>query len=81
MGPAFSEVAEIVADVSRRHRVPPADIYGMRKFRQMVHARQEVMALAHAAGLSTTQIGRALGGRDHTTVMWGIRAHARRAAQ
>ena len=39
-------------------------------------ARQQVMANAHEAGCSSTQIGHVLG-RDHTTVLHGIAAHQR----
>lgn len=41
--------------------------------------RQAAMAAARMAGASLPAIGRVLG-RDHTTVLHGVRAHERRAA-
>lgn len=48
----------------------------------VTEARHRFMRLAHEAGLaSTPQLGRFLGGRDHTTVLHGIRRDKERAAQ
>ena len=49
------------------------------RHREVAWPRQEVMLAAHRAGYSMPQIGRFLG-RDHTTVLHGIRqAEAREA--
>lgn len=49
--------------------------------RELMHARQWAMALLRETGrFSYPQIGAYLGGRDHTTVLHGVRAHRRRAA-
>lgn len=64
-------VMSVVRRVSNESGVSVADIIGPRRFGGMVRARQLVMHRAKQEGFSLTQIGRALGGRDHTTVMHG----------
>ena len=50
------------------------DLRGARRLRSIVFARQIAMALCRSElGLSYPQIGRLFGGRDHTTVMHGIK--------
>lgn len=69
----------IADDVCYRRRVSLAALRGPRRFRPLVRARQEFMFLARAAERwSYPQIGRWLGGRDHTTIIHGMRAHAKR---
>ena len=47
----------------------------------IVCARQHLMATLYATGrYSLPAIGKFLGGRDHTTVLHGIRAHGKRMA-
>jgi chromosomal replication initiation ATPase DnaA len=44
-------------------------------------ARQDFMRAAYDAGFSLSEIGKVLGGRDHTTILHGIRqARARRGS-
>jgi len=75
-------MADIIADVSRRTGVPVIEIRGLSRFKSISHARQIFMAEAYATGrFSLPQIGRFLGGRDHTTILSGIRRHAERTAQ
>lgn len=70
---------EIIAEVAERHNLTPADLSGERRTRLIAAARQEAMyELRQRTRLSTPQIGRYLGGRDHTTVLYGILAHQRR---
>lgn len=54
-----------------------ADMQGPSHRKRISHCRQEVM-YALKQGLSLEQIGRYLGGRHHTTILHGIRAHAER---
>ncbi len=49
-----------------------ADLTGNARFAGLVRARWAVMLAMHRRGYSTPRIGRALGGRDHTTVMHGL---------
>ena len=64
--------------VCQKYALRIDDLKGRSRKQKLSWARQEFMALAHASGkLSMPQIGQFLG-RDHTTVLWGIRAHKRR---
>ncbi|QDP48368.1 MAG: putative bacterial DnaA helix-turn-helix protein [Prokaryotic dsDNA virus sp.] len=65
--------------VAHHYGITVDDLCGPSRKRDYAHPRQVAywMMQKHA-GLSTTQIGRQFGGRDHTTVMFGIsRAKAR----
>ena len=53
--------------------VSPATLLGNHSARHIVRARWAVMAALRNADWSLTRIGRAIGGRDHTTVMHGLR--------
>ena len=76
-----TRVRAILSDVARLHGFTVADIQGPVRKRKLVWARQEAMWLFHLLERpkpSLTRIGIWLGGRDHTTVIHGIRAHAER---
>lgn len=69
----------IIADVARRRRLSVEDLTGPGRWRDLAWARQEAMWLMKRTGKwSLSQIGGALGGRDHSTVIFGIRRHAER---
>lgn len=54
----------------------------VRRNRKVSDARQFVMYWAmRTTSLSTTQIGRLMGGRDHTTILHGKRAYVERRAK
>lgn len=74
------EIAKrILRVVSNRHQVSQVDVCSERRQEAFVHARQEAMwMIKNATSWSLPRIGRFLGGRDHTTVLHGIRAHAKR---
>lgn len=64
-------IAEAVASASG---IAVADLLGPKKARKFARPRHAVMYLAHRnTGKSTTQIGRFFN-RDHTTVVYAIRA-------
>ena len=70
---AFEEVASMTG-------VPFHHMIGPDRNKRVSHARQLGMFIARERGATLQQIGNILG-RDHTTVMYGIRAEkARRAA-
>ena len=71
--PSFDvDMDQIMAVVSRHFAVSVDDITGARRTRAIAVPRQIVMYLAREmTDLSYPQIGENLGGRDHTTVMYG----------
>jgi chromosomal replication initiation ATPase DnaA len=71
----------------RRIATDIAQIYGLtlrqlctkRRHKKLSHARQHAMfAVYDGTTLGLTQISKLFGGFDHTTVLHGIRAHAKR---
>lgn len=78
VGDAGAIVAQVIAAVSKRSGITAAQIVGPGTTPRIVRARQIVMLACHNGGLSSGEIGRALG-RDHSTVLRGIgREKARR---
>jgi len=80
--PAMPTMREIVADVARRHGVTPDDIRGPSRRRSFVRPRHEAMWLMRQVRFadgsqrySLPQIAQFLGGRDHTTVLNGVRRY------
>jgi chromosomal replication initiator protein len=70
------ELAPMIAEVARVTGHAVEELTGRDRTDGIVKVRQHAMLLAHQAGYSMPQIGRAFN-RDHTTVLEGIR-HARR---
>ena len=72
---------EIIRETAIKHGLEVEDITGPRRRQALVIARHEAMYRIHQErkNMSLPMIGR-LFHRDHTTVLSGIRAHARRAA-
>lgn len=65
-------VENIIAAVSEFYKVPRIDIKSNRRTAVVVRPRQIVMYLARTmTGYSFPEIGRRLGGRDHTTALHG----------
>ena len=63
---------DILATVAAYHGLRVDDLTGPRRPRNIATARQVAMYLARELiGMSFPQIGQALGGRDHTTAMYG----------
>lgn len=72
----------IADDVCERHKLAFRELVGPEKKKRISVPRQEFMALAHDTGrFSTTQIGKFCGGRDHTTVVYGIQRHRQKVAE
>jgi chromosomal replication initiation ATPase DnaA len=68
-------VGRIVRATASRHGLTAGDLVGPKRTRSMVHVRNLAMYLARRlTGRSLDAIGAAFGGRDHTTVMRGIRS-------
>ncbi len=69
----------IIAEVADKYDVSYSDLVSARRQRIIVHPRQEAYWRCKVETThSLPEIGRAFGGRDHTTVMKGIEAHLRR---
>lgn len=69
----------IVLDVCQKHGLRYQDIISARRPVPLVRARHEAMyRLQQETTMSLPAIGKRLGNRDHTTVMWGIRKHQQR---
>ena len=71
------KIRTIIREVAKLTGVPQDDILSPKRDRVTSRARQMVMWKAHKEGHSLPQIGRVLG-RDHTSVLHGVRAINRR---
>jgi chromosomal replication initiation ATPase DnaA len=70
---------EVLQRAAVRHHVSKQAMRSAVRFKDIVHARQEVYWLARVlCCMSYPQIGKLLGGRDHTTVMHGQAQFAKR---
>lgn len=73
----ISDLVYIAAGLSG---VADTDITGPKRFRHIVMVRQAVMLVAfEQRAISYPQIGQRLGGRDHSTVVHGVKAARERA--
>lgn len=67
---------DIVEQVCAKHGVTPAELTGARRAVHISAARQEaVYRMSRETNLSLPQIGKRMGGRDHTTIIHSIRRH------
>lgn len=74
-------MAQIVQQVSQETGIRWTSIMSNKRTRHIAHARQLVMYVARREGFTLGEIGAFLG-RDHTTIMHGVRSEEqRRAAQ
>jgi chromosomal replication initiator protein len=68
------QLREIIAAVSRHFRLPQKQLKSQSRRQSIVAARAVAIYLARElSGASYEQIGRALGGRDHTTIIHNYR--------
>jgi chromosomal replication initiator protein len=71
---------DIIRTVAEAHAISVNDLVCASHSRALVLARHEAAyEIARITRLSLVQIGKALGGRDHTTVLHAIRMHAQRS--
>jgi hypothetical protein len=77
--PSASTVS-IIAEVAAGYGLTAADLIGECRFREFAYARHHAMSEVRAQrpGMSLPLIGRIFGGRDHTTVLYGLRCHEAR---
>jgi chromosomal replication initiator protein len=70
--PGSLSIDQIIEAVAQFYRLETKDLLGRRRSKDIVTARQMAMYLTREeTNASLPQIGRALGGRDHTTVLHG----------
>lgn len=74
-----SRSRQIIGEVALKHGLKISEIKASRRTAHLVLARQECCyRLATETLLSLPQIGRLMGGRDHTSVLYSVRRHAYR---
>lgn len=79
VSPSAGTMREIAAQVAAKHGLTVSDLKGPRQLRGIAHPRQEAMwRMRRELNKSLPMIGAFLGDRDHTTVLHGVRAHAKR---
>jgi chromosomal replication initiation ATPase DnaA len=65
--------------VAKAHRISFSDLVSHKREAPLVRARHHAMwEIRQHTKLSMPAIGRILGNRDHTTILYGIRQHERR---
>lgn len=70
---------KIIAEVAEKHHVSIQDITSRRRDHPSVLARQEAAwRIRHETPLSLPNIGKRLGGLDHTTILYSVRKHQSR---
>lgn len=74
LAPASASVSRIIDAACAHYKVTRRQLLGQRRLQHITLPRQVVMYIAsEATGLSLPVLGRLLGGRDHTTILHGIR--------
>jgi len=72
----------ILIEVAREKGFTLAEMRSDRKNRKLAAARQKAMwRMKKETSLSFPRIGQLLGGRDHTTILHGVRSHEARMAR
>lgn len=72
---------KIVSQVCVKHGVTFEEIVGQARSKRIVRARQEAyFRLREERQISWAQIGKMLGGKDHTSVLYGWRMHQAKLA-
>ena len=70
---------EIIRETAAKHNISTEHLLGHNRRRGVAWARFEIMCRArHEVGASYALIGKVLGGRDHTTIMHGIKRYENR---
>ena len=75
-----TSVAAIVRETAAKHGLSVAVLLGHCRQRAYAWPRQEAMyrVFTECPHISYPDAGRRLGGRDHTTILHGVKAHCRR---
>jgi len=80
--PASLSTGEVIQVVANYYHLPVDELVGRGRNKELVKPRQVAMYLCREEMQATLpQIGEALGGRDHTTVMYGVEKIIREVEQ
>lgn len=64
----------IIREVHKYYSIPVEDLLGKKRVKEIVVPRQVAMyLLRHEANLSFPDIGKCMGGKDHSTIMHGVK--------
>lgn len=75
--PFRATARSIMTEVCRKHGISRDELCSASRARHLVAARHEVFyRLRSETGLSLPRIGHLVGGRDHTTVLHGVRSYS-----
>jgi hypothetical protein len=69
----LTEFEQVIQTVANKTGLAVREITGKGRHKALVRARWEVFAQLRKLGYSLPYIGRVCGGRDHTTVLHGLR--------
>ena len=68
-------IEKIISEVARTYNVSPAEIRGMRRTANISAARQTAIYMVREiTGMSMEDIGREFSGRDHSTIVYSLKA-------
>ncbi len=69
-------IADVVEAACEMGGLYVHELVGLNRVYRISHWRKRAMAAAYAiCGQSLPVVGRHFGGRDHTTVLWAVKAH------
>lgn len=74
-------IAEIITAVAAEFEINPREITGTSRLYVFTHPRHMVCAIAHEAGYSLPVIAHRVGGRDHSSILYGVRQAVKIAAK
>lgn len=76
------EAGAMLRATAEANNLTPDELIGQSRKRRVCQPRQELMFRMYETGrYSLPLIGQFLGGRDHTTILHGVRAHRKRMAE
>ena len=75
----IEDIEELIAETAQKHNIPTALLTGHNRRKGVIWPRFEIMWRARNELNAPLQlIGQVLGGRDHTTIMHGIKRYENR---
>jgi chromosomal replication initiator protein len=75
----IEEIRELIAETAEKHNIPTKALTGHNRRKGVIWPRFEIMWRArNELNAPLALIGHVLGGRDHTTIMHGIKRYENR---